>query len=58
MIMKFRNFNMTNIINQSNKYNKEININSLSNNFIKILKRIQKILSQKIIKNEYKLNIQ
>ena len=45
MIMKFKDLNMTNIITQFNKYNEEININSLLNNLIKILMRIQKILS-------------
>ena len=56
--MKFRDSNMTNFIIQFNKQNNEININSLLNNVIMTLMKIQKILLQKIIKNNQKLNIQ
>src|SRR5947207_6370231 len=58
MTMKFKDSNATSIASQSSKHNEEININSLSNNLIEILMKIQKILSQKVIRNDHKLNTQ
>ena len=58
MTMKFRGSNATSIATQSSKHSEEININSLSNNLIEALMKVQKILSQKVIKSDHKLDTQ
>src|SRR5437762_5991582 len=58
MTMKFRGSNATSIASQSSKHSEETNINPPSNSLIEALTRIQKILSQKVIRNEYKMNAQ
>ena len=58
LTMKFINSNATSIAIQSSKHNEEININLSPNNFIEALMKVQKILSQKMIRNDHKLNTQ